>query len=537
MQDPLFCQPVRKMPNIIAVVSCAQQSSSTCQSDDNTSVVLQSIQHKAEPINVMLNDDQPSTSSLQDLIPYTMTVIDHNGNGDANQEDEVFIESSDLNSPVLLFKQSSMRDDDDFSTIDDENVSPNTSRKRSGPINDIKLTKSEKRYASSEMKFREFSFNWSKISDNIIGRLNRLQDYRDENPTKNIPLSLQLPKADTAILTNTIVEQLRCIDTEIPACTMERVARQIYSKYTGLKFVDDDGYVNHQSHVALKHKLINRNSYLNRFKNPDGPKISALDIRRNKNVKAGTLKEYWVASSTSCSKDILSKLNRDDPKILNEEFLSASQPYLRFRLDEPKLLNEIVIGLPILRRRQLISFHFEKATGVSMLSLEKLFVAKRLKIVDFLRSRPKNLLPEAHSDYDIIAALCALLGENVAELIVQKEIGTQVSEITIECTGPVIVAVDLGNDSRVFYVFAEQTQITEGTNCVVMAISDLVAVHYIYNFMYMKNISKFLEFVQTYFFKIIPTTGSKSKATRKSKQQRLVQSVIEAISNHVPKSN
>lgn len=93
---------------------------------------------------------------------------------------------------------------------------------------------------------------------------------------------------------------------------------------------------------------------------------------------------------------------------------------------------------------------------------------------------------------------------------------------------------DLGNSNHVFYVFAEQVQLTEGTEDVIIAISELLAVHYIYNFMYMRSISKFLEFLQVYFFKIIPLTGSKSKATKKSKQQRLVQSVIEAISNHEP---
>lgn len=82
-------------------------------------------------------------------------------------------------------------------------------------------------------------------------------------------------------------------------------------------------------------------------------------------------------------------------------------------------------------------------------------------------------------------------------------------------------------------MFAEQAQLSEGTHEIVKALAELMAVHYIYNFMYMKGVSKVLEFIQVYFLKITPSTGTKSKATRKSKQQRLVQSVIEAISNHV----
>ncbi|XP_062533667.1 uncharacterized protein LOC134202657 [Armigeres subalbatus] len=333
-------------------------------------------------------------------------------------------------------------------------------------------------------------------------------------------------------LANTIVDQLRCIDSDIPACIMESVAKQVYSKYSGLQFIDDDGHVNQQSYVALKHKLINRNSYLNRFKNPNVPKVSIAEVRRDKNVKSGTLKEYWVKSSEVCDKDTVSKLVRNDPKVLSSEFLSASQSYVRFRLDEDKILRDIVSALPVLRRRQLMSFHFEQATGVPMDTLEKYFVAKRAKLVDFLKVRPKSLLNEAPTDYDIINALCSVLGEKVTELIILKELGTKVSEITTECAGPVLVSVDLGNNNKVLYVFAEQAQLTEGTHEIVQALSELMAVHYVYNFMYMKGVSKVLEFIQAYFYKITPTTGSKSKATRKSKQQRLVQSVIEAISNH-----
>lgn len=84
---------------------------------------------------------------------------------------------------------------------------------------------------------------------------------------------------------------------------------------------------------------------------------------------------------------------------------------------------------------------------------------------------------------------------------------------------------------------AEQVRLTEGTQNVVTAVADLVSVHYMYNFMYMKPISKILEFIQEYFCKILPVSGSKSRATKKGKQQRMVKRLIEAISSHqVPAS-
>lgn len=430
LQDSLLHQSAQNQPKIVSVVSGAQQQPvSTCQPDVNGSLILQSLHYTPDIITVMPDGDQPSTSSRQDVTPVETAVINTSGKSNTEQEEGMIIESSpNLKSEVVLV-QGSMEeeeeeedDEDNVSMTGDENVSPNTSRKRSVSNEDVALMKSKKRHASTEMKFRAFNINWSKVTDNILERLKSLQDYRDTNPGKSVPLSVQLPKTDMTTLTNIIVDQLRCIDTKIPACTMEAVARQVYAKYSGLQFMDDDGYLNDQSYVSFKHKLISRNSYLNRFKNPAAPKISAAEVRRNKNIKAGTLAEYWKASSKNCAKDIVTKLARDDPKILTEEFLSASQSYVRFRLDEPKLLKEIVAGLPILRRRQLISFHFEKATGVPIDTMEKLFVAKRSKIIDFLRSRPKNTLSEAPSDRDIIASMCSLLGESVAELIVQKDV-------------------------------------------------------------------------------------------------------------------
>lgn len=535
LQGHLIHQPVGNLPKIVAVVSAAsQQPLAACQSSMNSPLVLQSLQSTPEFITLMSNVDQQSASEIP-----SFEVSTANNSDDCYGEQDMIVESVQAEETKVVIVQGQIEEDDnddEISVTNSENVSPNKSMKRSASNENVELVKSKRRHASTEMKFRAFDVNWSKIGDHILERLNCLQEYRNKNPGKHIPVSTRLSKTDMTTLTNTIVDQLRCIDTEIPACTMDQVAKQIYSKFSGLQFIDDDGCANQQSYVALKHKMINRNSYLNRFKSSDGPSSSVAEVRRNKNVKAGTLKEYWTASSSRCDKKILSELLRDDPKLLSDELLLASQPYVRFRMDEPKPLKEIITGFPVLRRRQLISFHFEKATGVAKDLLEKLFIAKREKIVDFLRHRFKNTLDETPSDYTITASLCSLLGENINELIIQKELGTKASEITTESAGPMLIAVDLGNDHRVFYAFAEQTQLTEGTKDIFTALGDLLAVHYVYNFMYMKSASKFLEFLQTYFFKICPLTGTKSKASRKSKQQRLVQSIIEALSNHVPQA-
>lgn len=82
-----------------------------------------------------------------------------------------------------------------------------------------------------------------------------------------------------------------------------------------------------------------------------------------------------------------------------------------------------------------------------------------------------------------------------------------------------------------FYVYANEVRLSEGANDIVTAIEDLFSVQYVYNFMYPKLTSKFLELLQEYFFKIITVEGSKSTATRVGQRQRVVRKIISALSN------
>ncbi|XP_055610406.1 uncharacterized protein LOC129757269 [Uranotaenia lowii] len=111
-------------------------------------------------------------------------------------------------------------------------------------------------------------------------------------------------------------------------------------------------------------------------------------------------------------------------------------------------------------------------------------------------------------------------------------IGTPLNNVIIPSSGPLLMAFDL-DDSQMYYVFANQARLTEGTNDAKQAICDLVMVHYVHNFMYMKEGSKFMEFIQQYFFKIIPQSGSKSQAVRVLKQQRLVKRLIDNLTDHM----
>lgn len=303
----------------------------------------------------------------------------------------------------------------------DENHNPNGSEKR--PPEDVKVLISSKKHATCELKLQSFEVNWNKISDTILSRLRALQNFRNENPTQCIPKSLQLSKSDLTGLTNSVIDQLRTISTHIRADILEGVAKQILGVFPSLGFVDDDGFGSGTSHVWLKYKMINRNSYLNRYKEPYVPRVDTMEIQRKRNVRAGTLKQYWEKTDNKCTKEILSKLSRDEPGLLTPDFLKASQSYVRFRFDEKTSLKDIMANLPVLRREILVRYHFECATGVSADALEQYFAAKRSKIIDFSKTSCKiPHLDTTAEDYDILEFLCNLLGEKIEDVIILKEV-------------------------------------------------------------------------------------------------------------------
>ena len=79
-----------------------------------------------------------------------------------------------------------------------------------------------------------------------------------------------------------------------------------------------------------------------------------------------------------------------------------------------------------------------------------------------------------------------------------------------------------------FYVYADHIRLTEGTTDFIQAVQDLIGVHFVHNYKYLKSSSKFLELIQLYFLKIKPDCGSKSNAYKvgKTKEWFNVQSTL-----------
>ncbi|KXJ84536.1 hypothetical protein RP20_CCG005730 [Aedes albopictus] len=304
-------------------------------------------------------------------------------------------------------------------SLNDENKSPNVSVKRCRE--ELPGFHVAKKNVSTGMKFRSFQIKWDKVSDNTLSKLDALQDYKLKHPSSSIPKTMRLSKQERCGLINCIVDQLRAIDTFIPADIMETVAKDILRKYPCLEMVDDDGYGDGLSYVVLKHKLINHNSYLNRFK--DQTTRMTPQTRKCSNARAGTSKEYWAKSSSECAKECFVKLRRDEPNLLSDECLQATQAFVRHRLDSHRDLKTLLLELPVLRRRKLLSYHFNQATGTDIDTLRKYFTMKRIKIIEYSAavSKPGKIL-ESCSDTEIFQFLASMVGENLNALVLKKEV-------------------------------------------------------------------------------------------------------------------
>jgi hypothetical protein len=278
-----------------------------------------------------------------------------------------------------------------------------------------------KKQATSDILFRSFEMKWSKISDIILSRLECLQTYLLKNPCVQRPKELRLTKLEMTVLINTIVDQLRIIDTFIPASTMETVARNILLKFPCLEMYDDDGFTDGLSYIVIKHKLINRNSYLNRLKT--SASLKTPPAKKIRNIRAGTLKNYWLNSCSECSKEVWSKLRRNEPNLLTNEFLEISQAYIRNLIDSTQDLKALFVEVPVLRRRKLLFYHFQKATGVEIDTLKKYFSMKRAKIVEysiFIQAHIK--ISDSSSDLEIFNFLASMVGEKLDDLVLKKEV-------------------------------------------------------------------------------------------------------------------
>lgn len=342
------------------------------------------------------------------------------------KESSVVTVAEETEKPHILVSEATGDQSESDSNSDHENVSPNKTRKRKQAFSGVKLQKSTKKHAATDMLFVNFKIKWDKVSENYLIKLQNLQKFQDENPDKEVPPSLCILKPELNGFINEVVNQLRLIDVDISAEVMANVAKQIIEAYPCLDSGDDDGFGRGQGYIELKYKMINRNYYLKRFMDEEKTK-TPLPLKKKRKIRSGTDKQYWENTTNDCSKEMYSKMLRDEPELMNDELLEQSQAFIRHTLDEQGLeqgnLNSIVKRLPVLRRRVLLNYHFLKATGVDVETLRTYFAAKREKIIDYSNGcRKLKHLKDTDQDIEVFSFLCSLVGEEFNDLVIKKEV-------------------------------------------------------------------------------------------------------------------
>ncbi|XP_055586651.1 uncharacterized protein LOC129739249 isoform X2 [Uranotaenia lowii] len=504
------------------------------QTDDQNPMIeidLQSSLNEMDLISPISQRDLHSPVTNTDIIHYVgneSSLLDGDDYGDDYGDYQILELGTDDSHHDHSDRQQS-------GTMQIEECLPSTSSSEQGSLlqsnTSCELVKSNKRSAT-DMKFESFRINWDKISDNLLLRLEKMQCYENEHPDcHNFPIDIDFSNSFMCELANQLVDQLVLIDLHVPASVQDFVAKEVYSKYPCLHFRDDDGFKTPEGHQVLKRKMINRVSYKKRY---SGNKTEQLPKRRkHRIVRSGTIENYWQEKSSSCEPQLYSLLLRDEPNVTDEWFLQKSQPFVRYIFSNEENIAENLKKFPIIRRRKMLSFHFEKCTGIALDTLGKYYSEKKHKIIDYsLRNKKKNLNANS-TDFEIFEYLAALVDEDFKDLMSYQKLGTCIEEIRLDGPDPMLAHVDLGNNSSIYYVFAEELRLSEGTDDIVTAVSDLMAVHFVHNFVYRKQCSKFLELIQQYLLKIYTKKGGKSQAVRKGTIQCKVAKVIESISRHV----
>ncbi|XP_058827560.1 uncharacterized protein LOC131687485 [Topomyia yanbarensis] len=378
----------------------------------------------------------------------------------------------------------------------------------------VALKRKTKIDASTAVLLSKFEIDWSSIPRDIVTQLDRTVDHDKES---------FLNETDYNRLVDHIVGQLRNITPSIPISTFRRVAETVSSMYSFFIDMDDDGMIIGNGSSSLTEKLKNRNSYLNRaHKSGQYDKKQKFGDDPMRQCRVGIKAEYSLSGEPLLLDNLLMKQlyeNQDWDKKL----LETTKCYLRYKIDHCPL-SQLMENFPIVMKHSFIEYHFSEATGVRPDQFIENFIKKREKIIKVSQTyRDKNVhIADTAEDMDVMVGISRMLKEDISEIVCQLE--EETSSDLINKLHPTIVIV--GSTRQSYYIHAQNSRVSENFESFILAIQHLVMVYFVYYFSYPSNLSKTLEFLQLYFYKLNPFKGSRSKATLVGQQQRLVRALM-----------
>lgn len=378
-----------------------------------------------------------------------------------------------------------------------------------------RIQQSIKHDLSAPLKLANFQINWKILPSDVM---HQLQGHEPSAGYRGIS------ETNYNRLVDHVTAQLRTITTKIPFSIFKKHALKITTEYSVLRDYNDDGDVIGDGSNSLADKLRNHNSYLNRTRRTEKQTTHNKGCS-NRQCKAGIREEYYKSGKTYCSKEHLMLLSRNNPESmqLNDEVLTSTEAFIRYKIDSSMTIEKLCQEIPMIRRNELLNYHFFKGTGVDAETFTTNFAKKRTKLIKVAKVYKKSLnITSSASDLEILEGVAKLLHEDFSCLI--HELENTDENLHLDDVFPSII---IRNDQ--FFIYADHELVTTGVNTIIRAVQQLLVVYFVYFFKYPKQISKTLEFLQMYLLKIYPEHGTRSMATIVGGQQRMVASLISKI--------
>nr|XP_023012729.1 uncharacterized protein LOC111502798 isoform X1 [Leptinotarsa decemlineata] len=301
-----------------------------------------------------------------------------------------------------------------------------------------------------------------------------------------------------------VVNKMREIKLVIPSSAIKIVTKKIVDRFPDtFRDLDEDGVVIGDGTHSVFRKIQDRNNYLNRphkRKSKQSFDIVVNNKKTEMSRRAGCTN--WDPPVNEPTGSYMSQITENDEHL--EEKLQKCFPEQRRFLNKNPSLAAIKKECPVLLTRVGATFHFYKLTNSDMANLEP---AVAMKFDKFLKLNGfENVIHKESKLLTIIEIVARYFKEDLN--LIYAEPNNILVPTEIE-SHPQIIRT--GNTLYTYLVYYEKTPVNpNGFSTFEEAFQLAFAIYFNFNLKYPANISLTMEFIQRYFFKIHPDSGSKA---------------------------
>nr|XP_023027460.1 uncharacterized protein LOC111515468 isoform X2 [Leptinotarsa decemlineata] len=371
----------------------------------------------------------------------------------------------------------------------------------------------------TENFWRNFHIPWHKLPRTI---LNEIQTGGRGKHIEEEVLSL-------------VLREMRTIQTRIPLNYFRIIVHKIIEKSPKtFQDVDDDGVVLGDGSSTLLLKLKDRNNYKNQLvKRKHDTAINEIKKRRKTSeICIEETSQIEKKSSPIEQRSIehkITDINRDYENLSDIELeLLLEETYEKQRMLIDKILPIIQMKSmwPCFFQRRFIFWHYQRLMGHSLNQLETAMKMKIDRLLDYLHMKKYiGKTPIEASDTEKYMNLLKGLTKHFREVFdyILKTLKSQDQVNEVESLRPCLIFVE--DDSK-YYIVIEKIIVNDGTTDFIDALKQCYGCFYIFNMKYPERALSTMEFLQRYFMKTHPSTGTKASTSGTNKN-----SVIRFLKN------